>query len=48
MDSGRERMQEPLKPWDARTQTGAPDEVIKRNTNRLNPNYFMTKSEMKK
>ena len=41
VDSGRERMQEPLKPWDARTQTGAPDEVIKRNINKLNPNYFV-------
>ena len=48
VDSGRERKQEPLKAWDARTQTGAPKEVIERNMNRLNPNYFMTKSEMAK
>ena len=48
VDSGRERKQVPLKPWDGVTQTGAPDEVIKPNTNRLNPNYFVTKSEMAK
>ena len=46
VDSGREKKQEPLKAWDATTQTGAPNEVIKRNANRLNPNYFMTKNEM--
>ena len=48
VDSGREKKQEPLKAWDATTQTGAPDEVIERNMNRLNPNYFMTISEMAK
>ncbi len=44
VNSRREKKQEPLKPWDVTTQTGAPDEVIKCNANRLNPNYFMTKN----
>ena len=45
--SGHKQKQEPLKPWDATTQTGAPDKLIERNTNKLDPSYFMTKDEMK-
>ena len=48
IDSGCEHKQVPSKPWDATTRTETPTEVIKHNTNKLKPNYFMTKNEMAK
>ena len=33
-------------PYNATSGTGVPDEVIKRNKNKLDPLYFMTKAEM--
>ena len=40
--------QETLGKWDPKTKTGIPDKVIKRYDSMKDPNFIMTKSEMKK
>ena len=46
VDIQKEERAPQLMPYNATSGTGVPDEVIKRNKNKLDPLYFMTKAEM--